>query len=428
MIRRLLALLLMLGGLCGGGAAQAHLMPNSAISLDFNRGSVDAEILMPMSELAYGSNHPLSLTEAGGVRPAAAFLRGYVRTHLGAHTADGRPWTMAITDMTIVADSWNTDIRVLVRLTPPSGGSARRFLLAWDGIIDRVANHFVLVFARSDFATGTLASEPEMIGGLQGTTRTIVIDRGAGSAWRGFAASLRLGMAHIAEGHDHLLFLIALILPAPLIARRRRWRDYGGWRRTARNLALIVSAFTIGHSITLIGGAFLGWQLPARPVEVGIALSILISAIHAWRPIFGGREPWLAAGFGLIHGLAFATVIGNFRLEPLAKAQSILGFNLGIELVQLAVVAAVLPLLLLLAPTRSYAVVRTAGAAFAGFASIAWIEERVRGTPNGVGDVVDTLLGFAPWFVGAATLVALLARVVLRRPASGGEAVRPAAT
>ena len=382
-------------------------MPNSVIWLDFKSHGVDAEILMPLGELAYATHHKLALTPATGPRPERAFLTHYVQDHLAARTPDGRAWTVTLADLAVLSDGMGADIRATATLTPPAGASPRRFTLAWDGVIDTVANHFVLVFARSDFETGTLASSPEMIAGLQGATRTIAIDRGQGSAWRGFAASLRLGMEHIAQGHDHLLFLIALILPAALVPRGGRWADYGGWRRALQRLALIVSAFTIGQSLTLIGGAFFGWRLPARPVEVGIALSILISALHAWRPIFGGREPLLAAGFGLVHGLAFATVIGNFRLEPIAKAQSILGFNLGIEIVQLMVVAAVLPLLLLLSPTRIYPALRTTGAAFAGFAALAWIEERLTGAPNGVGDVVDAVLGYAPWLVAVATLMAL---------------------
>ncbi len=246
-----------------------------------------------------------------------------------------------------------------------------------------------------------------MIGGLQAPTFTMRVDRGPGSAWRGFAAAMRLGMHHIAEGHDHLLFLIALILPAPLLAAGRRWGAYAGLRQTARRLLAVVPAFTIGHSITLIGGAFFGWQLPAAPVEVGIAVSILVSAIHAWRPIFAGREALIAGGFGLVHGLAFATIIANFGLEPLQKAQSILGFNLGIELVQLAVVACVMPALLMIARTPAYTPLRTIGAGLTAVAAIAWIVERVSGTPNRVAESIDAALGFAPWFVAALTLAAL---------------------
>ncbi len=416
-LRRLLAIIALFGVALFGPAApaSAHLMPNSVISLDFHKSAIEAEILMPMSELSYGSGHKLALSPTHGIGNEAPFIAGYVHDHLQVQSPDGRAWSVAIGTIDISADSWNTDIRTVVTLTPPSRASARRFTLSWDGIIDRVSNHFVLVFVRSDFAMGTMASAPEMLGGLQGSTHRLTVDRGIGNAWLGFFASLRLGMEHIAEGHDHLLFLMALILPAPLIAKGGRWTEYGGWKRTLRGLALIVSAFTIGHSLTLIGGAVFNWQLPARPVEVGIALSILVSAIHAWRPLFAGREAVVAAGFGLVHGLAFATVISNFRLDPLAKAQSILGFNLGIEMVQMAVILSVLPLLLLIAPTRWYPAIRTGGALFAGFAALAWIEERVTAQPNGIGDAIDALLGEAPWIVGGATLVALILRFAARR-------------
>jgi hypothetical protein len=225
---------------------------------------------------------------------------------------------------------------------------------------------------------------------------------------------MRLGMRHIAEGHDHLLFLIALVLPAPLLAsaggtkRFRLWGGFGGARHTARRLISVVSAFTVGHSITLIGGAFFGWRLPSPPVEIGIAVSILISSIHAWRPLFNGREALIAGGFGLVHGLAFATVIANFGLEPLQKAQSILGFNLGIELIQLAVVICVLPSLLVLARLPGYRWLRGGGALLAGVAAIAWIAERASGRLNPVAEAIDLALGQAPWLLGALSLAALI--------------------
>jgi len=219
-------------------------------------------------------------------------------------------------------------------------------------------------------------------------------------------------MRHIAEGHDHLMFLMALLLPAPLIARDRRWREAGGLRFTARRLVKVVTAFTVGHSVTLIGGAFFGWRLPAQPVEVLIAVSILISAVHAARPLFAGREPFVAAGFGLVHGLAFATVIGNFGLDPLEKAQSILGFNLGIELVQLAVVAVVAPALVLMARTRSYPAVRTVAAFFCAVAALAWIAERTLGADNLIARAIDAGLSHGLWLLGllfAGTGLAVLA-------------------
>ena len=337
-----------------------------------------------------------------------AFLRAYVLSHLAIQTPDGRAWSVRLDDLGVVSDAWGTDLRAEVQLTPPVGAPLRRFDLRYDAIIDRVANHFVLVFAHSDFRTGTFSSEPEMIGGLQSPVFTLNINRGQGSAWRGFGSALALGMRHIAEGHDHLLFLIALILPAPLLANGRYWGAFGGVRHTAKGLIGVVSAFTVGHSITLIGGAFFGWKLPSQPVEIGIAISIFISSIHAWRPLFNGREAWIAGGFGLVHGMAFATVIANFGLEPLQKAQSILGFNLGIELIQLAVVASVLPSLIVLARLPSYAWLRRGGALLAAVASLAWIAERVTGQLNPIAETIDAALGRAPWLLAALSLAALV--------------------
>lgn len=388
--------------------AEAHLSPNSVLSLDFESRAVRAEILMPAGELAYAEGRSLALDGAlSGQRP---FLERYIGEHLRLAAPDGRPWTTRIDDLALREDGGGADIVAMVTLTPPSGAPLRRFTLAWDGVIDRIDNHYVLVFARSDFAGGVLSNAPELIGGLQGSRKTMAVDRGGANTWRGFIASLRLGMAHIAEGHDHLLFLIAIMLPAPLRADGRRWAAFSGWRGMLVKLALVASAFTVGHSLTLIGAALLGWRLPAPPVEVAIALSILVSAIHAWRPLFAGREAFVAASFGLVHGLAFATVIGDFRLEPWSRAQAILGFNLGIELVQLAVLAGLLPLLLLLAPTPRYTPLRVAGAMLAGAAALAWLVERLSGNANAVAGALEAVFARAPLWLLLATLGALALR------------------
>jgi HupE / UreJ protein len=91
----------------------------------------------------------------------------------------------------------------------------------------------------------------------------------------------------------------------------------------------IVTAFTLGHSLTLLAGA-LGWlRLPGQPVEILIAVSILVSAAHAQRPLFPGREAQVAAGFGLVHilvhGLAFTGTLAGLHLSAGPLALSILG-------------------------------------------------------------------------------------------------------
>lgn len=207
----------------------------------------------------------------------------------------------------------------------------------------------------------------------------------------------RLGMRHIAQGTDHLLFLLALLLPAPLLVVRFRWAAIGSIRNSLVQVLRVVSAFTIGHSATLALGAWGFVSLPGRLVEVLIAVSILVSAVHALRPLFPGREPVIAAGFGLIHGLAFATTLQNLGVGPWQRISSILGFNLGIETMQLMVVSAILPSLLILSRTPAYTVFRSLGALFAGLASLGWILERSFDVPGLVDGVVDQIAQCGLW-------------------------------
>jgi hypothetical protein len=207
-----------------------------------------------------------------------------------------------------------------------------------------------------------------------------LMPRGKARAWLNgvqIGSLFHLGMRHIAEGTDHLLFLLALLLPAPLLVAGRRWGAPADARQTLLRILGIVTAFTVGHSVTLTLAALGAVIVPSRAVEVLIAVSILISAIHALRPIFPGKEAWMAAFFGLIHGLAFAATLGQLGLERWARVAGILSFNLGIETMQLLVVAAILPSLMLMSRTRAFPALRIAGGVFAGAASTGWVVERL---------------------------------------------------
>src|SRR5437660_4316600 len=162
----------------------------------------------------------------------------------------------------------------------------------------------------------------------------------------------RLGIRQIAEGTDHLLFLLALLLPAPTMAFGSRWAGFAGVRHSLLHILKVTTAFTVGHSITLALAALALVPVPSRPIEVLIAVSILVSAAHALRPLFPGREAGIAAFFGLVHGLAFATTLGELGLVRWERVASIFAFNLGIETMQLIVVAATLPSLLVLSRTH----------------------------------------------------------------------------
>jgi HupE / UreJ protein len=224
----------------------------------------------------------------------------------------------------------------------------------------------------------------------------------------GFASMFRLGIRHIAEGTDHLLFLLALLLPAPLLAFHTRWAGFGGLRRSLLQILRVVTAFTVGHSITLALAGLGFVVVPSRPVEMLIAFSILVSAIHGLYPIFPGREPVIAACFGLIHGLAFAATLAQLGLGVWARLGSILAFNLGIETMQLLVVAATLPSLVLLSQTSAYSLLRIGGALFAGVASLGWIVQRLLNLDDSVGVIVDGVARQSVWMAGVLFLMSLV--------------------
>ncbi len=150
----------------------------------------------------------------------------------------------------------------------------------------------------------------------------------AGSAMQTFRSFLVLGVEHIAGGYDHLLFLLALLI-------------VGSGVRAA---AGIITSFTVAHSVTLALAAF-GWvRLPAEVVEPLIAASIVYVGVeNLWRG--HGRHRWLLTfGFGLIHGLGFASVLEELLTAGDQILLPLLSFNLGVELGQLAIAALVLPL------------------------------------------------------------------------------------
>jgi hypothetical protein len=160
----------------------------------------------------------------------------------------------------------------------------------------------------------------------------------------GFLGFMTSGVEHIVFGFDHIAFLLALLLTLVV------WRADGVvWERrrlrhALRDTAFLVTAFTVAHSGTLIA-ASLGWiSAPSTIVESVIALSIVFVALeNVFRPESGYRL-LIAFGFGLVHGLGFASMLAAL-LPPDGVIVPLLAFNVGVELGQLGIVIAVLPLL-----------------------------------------------------------------------------------
>jgi hypothetical protein len=157
--------------------------------------------------------------------------------------------------------------------------------------------------------------------------------------WRSFAAFMQQGIWHIWQGFDHLAFLLLLLLPAVLHPDRPASPSL--WLRVVR----IVTAFTAAHSLTLSLAALGQIQLPSRAVEMAIAASVIIAGLGNLHPRTRHLGAATAFVFGLVHGFGFASALAGLELNTGARILPLLGFNLGVEVGQLAVVALVLPLL-----------------------------------------------------------------------------------
>ena len=224
---------------------------------------------------------------------------------------------------------------------PPSGDARVSVTL----VIDYVCPGTIVALTLRDDSFDVLGPDLHILGraSLAGVTREFTLATEArevalefGSAApsppvaRGFATFFGLGVEHILLGYDHLLFLFALLL-AP-----------SRWQTTVR----IVTAFTLAHSVTLALTALDVLRLPGVVVEAVIAGSIAyVAAENLWAKNPLSRRVWVTLLFGLVHGCGFASVLREIGLPTTGLWPALLGFNVGVEIGQLAVILLVLPLL-----------------------------------------------------------------------------------
>ncbi|MFT4123094.1 MAG: HupE/UreJ family protein [Microbacteriaceae bacterium] len=401
--------------------ASAHVVPSTEIVLDVHSSDITAALTMPVSDLVTASGIDVPTDGSAITADAARQVSAYLEKHFVVESASG-DWSVTVGDIALTTtQQWGTGeftaLTAAATLVPPTTAELRSFTLDYDAIIHQVITADIYVVLGSDWAAGDFGSARALgtitVNTVTGEIPTLQVDLDSGSAWRGFVGMVTLGISHIAEGTDHQLFLLTLLLPAPLIAVGRRWSAVATTGRSVRRIAAITIAFTLGHSTTLALGA-LGLPVPQQPIEAAIALSILIAALHAIHPLFPGREAFIAAGFGLVHGMAFSETLTEMRLSGSQLALSLLGFNLGIEIMQLVVVALVLPPLMVLARTRLYRPLRLGAAGVTGIAAIGWVFTRV-GVPNAVGTAADLIGTVSPFIAGALWLAAVIVLIRERR-------------
>ena len=266
----------------------------------------------------------------------------------------------------------------------PSDAAAQGLQVDYRLFADSDASHRGLlqwrVGADAPAATAVLAPAQGPVA-LAGSGPAASSSQGSDSTPSTFSGFVVEGVHHILIGTDHVLFLLALMLPAVLRPPQREdntisvsaWR----WSNALLQVAKVVTAFTVAHSITL-AMAVLGYaDPPSRIVESLIALSVALAAIDNLRRFLPGVRWQLAFAFGLVHGFGFAGALKELGLDPAALARSLVGFNVGVELGQLGIVAIALPLAWWVRETMFYRRVVLAGGSLAiAFVAALWFAER----------------------------------------------------
>lgn len=242
---------------------------------------------------------------------------------------------------------------VLVLASEPHDGAVDDFVLGWT--FDSPTNRVVL------------SNGDDVITGDIGDDGTATFSLGTWSSVRSF---FELGIDHIRSGPDHLLFLLVLTLAATgtTITSLTTWR-----------VVKLVTAFTLGHAISLTLAYFELVSVPAAIVEPAISLSIVAAAVLAIRGRGAETRPWLAGLVGVVHGLGFASNLSSLGVAASQRVAALAAFNLGVDVAQTVVVLVVIAALWasghLLANRVSY--VRIAGATGAALFGVLWTAGRL---------------------------------------------------
>lgn len=178
----------------------------------------------------------------------------------------------------------------------------------------------------------TVLSGPAQTTAILGKANpSFTVTQAVGSLTTTFASYFVAGIQHLSGGFDHVVFLMMLMLPAVTVQRDTR--------RALLQVVATITGFTVAHALTLTAASTTLLRPPTDLIAALVAASIVITAADNIRPFLPGPRTGVAAFFGLIHGFGFATVLSGSAMTGGTFATALLGFNLGIEVAQIGVVA-----------------------------------------------------------------------------------------
>lgn len=379
----LAAVLLLLAAAAPLSAAPSrHELGQSYIFLRVYADSIEVRVEITLDDLdrALGIGWPSD----AGVTPEALgahldVVMAYVRSHL-AIAAGGREIPLRFVNHD-VSDRGIAEYALLHFMIDDIADLPTALEVEFPVLFDIDEKQRNMLVIEHNWRTTTFNQESNIAAIFSPSSPRQTVDLSKSTVLNGFLGFIRLGIWHIWIGIDHVLFLIALILPSVLRTREGKWEAVPNFRPAFMNMLAIVTSFTLAHSITLSIAALGVVRLPARPIEAVIALSIAVAAFYnIYRPFYV-REWLLAFAFGLFHGFGFANVMGELDLERTYLALSLLGFNVGVEIGQVGIIAIVFPLLYALRTTRIYMpAMRYASVVLIAIA-LFWFIERASGMP-----------------------------------------------
>jgi hypothetical protein len=363
-------LLLLLGLLTGPGPAHAHKPSDSYLTLQADGKSLRGQWDVALRDL----EHAVGLDADGDgaitwaeLKRKHAEIDAYVLARLELQT-DGRPCKLAPTERLVDehSDGGYAVLRFVAQCERPSYGAVSvGYSLFFD--LDPTHRGLLRVDLGKESKTGILSPERPRL--EIGTETRLRLEQ--------FTDYLREGIWHIWIGFDHILFLVSLLLPSVFIYFNGRWVPAERFGESFWDVFKVATSFTVAHSITLSLAALSVIELPSRLVESAIALSVVLAALNNVWPLVHGRRWLVAFGFGLIHGFGFASVLADLGLPRDALLLALVGFNVGVEAGQLAIVAAFLPVAYALRRRWVYRkLIFVGGSAAIAVIAALWLAER----------------------------------------------------
>jgi hypothetical protein len=208
----------------GRGGLFAHPMPNSMVVLNIHEKHISGEIMLPLSELQSAIGMGVNDNSHRLVERLGDSLRLYLTQHIRPKSFEGKPWTVKLGALKVIEskDKVVGDYKELVvefEMTPPQNYDLRNFYFDYDVILHQVASHKALVHVRQDWEQGFVREDTTtlQVGVIEwdivnGKLSPFQVSLQQGSLWKGFENMVKLGISHIKEGTDHILFVLTLLL------------------------------------------------------------------------------------------------------------------------------------------------------------------------------------------------------------------------